>query len=99
MCDLQSLRSACACAQSDQSLCLSLEYSLTVKLLTKHNLEFLSLKGGCTSSSESTHVKMPHCLKSHVLALIACDMAFYAIVSFSIFRCATNDGSSWTSTV
>ena len=33
MCDQQSLRSACAYAQSDQSLCLSLEYPMTVKLL------------------------------------------------------------------
>ena len=48
MCDQQSLRSACAYAQSDQSLCWSLNYSLTVKLLTEHNLEFLSFKGGCT---------------------------------------------------
>ena len=30
-----------AYAQSDQSLCLSLEYSMTVQLLTKHHLEFL----------------------------------------------------------
>ena len=35
-----------------------------VKLLTEHNLEFLSLKGGCRGSSESTHVKMPHYWKS-----------------------------------
>ena len=27
---------------------LSLEYSMSVKLLTEHHLEFLSLKGGCT---------------------------------------------------
>ena len=33
------------------------------KLLTEHHLECLSLKGGCTGSSESTHVKMPHCWK------------------------------------
>ena len=39
-----------------------------VKLLTEHHLEFLSLKGGCTGSSESTFVKMPHCWKSHVTA-------------------------------
>ena len=39
---------------------------MSVKLPTEHNLEFLSLKGGCTGSSESTHVKMPHCWKSHV---------------------------------
>ena len=66
MCDQQILRSACADAQSDQSLCKSLEHSLTVKLLNEHDLEFLRLKGGCTGSSESTLVKMPHCLKSHV---------------------------------
>ena len=29
-----------ACAQSDQSLCLSLEYSMRVKLLTEHHLQF-----------------------------------------------------------
>ena len=68
MCDQQSLRSACAYAQSDQSLCLSLEYSMTVELLTEHCLEFLSLTGGCTGSPESTLVKMPHCWKSHALA-------------------------------
>ena len=54
--------------QPDQSLCLSLEYSMTVKLLIKRHLEFLSLKRGCTGSSESIHVKMPHCWKSHVAA-------------------------------
>ena len=41
---------------------------MSVKLLTEHNLEFLSLKGGCTGSSEATHVKMSNCLKSHALA-------------------------------
>ena len=55
MCNQQSLRSACAYAQSDQSLCLWLEYSMSVKLLTEHHLEFVSLKGGCRGSSESTH--------------------------------------------
>ena len=70
MCEEQSLRSACAYVPSDQSLCLSLEYPMIVKLLTEHHLEFLSLKGGCRGSSESTHVKMPHCWKSHALAYI-----------------------------
>ena len=41
---------------------------MIVKLLTEHHLEFLSLKGGCRGSSESTHVKIPHCWKSHALA-------------------------------
>ena len=68
ICDQQSLRSVCAYAQSDQSLCWSLEYSTSVKLLTGYHLRFLSLKGGCTGLSESTLVKMPHCWKSHVMA-------------------------------
>ena len=46
---------------------------MTVKLLTEYHLEFLSLKGECTGSSEATHVKMPHCWKSHVMALIESD--------------------------
>ena len=58
ICDQQSLRSACTDAQSDQSLCLSLEYSLIVKLLTEHHLGFPSFKGGCRGSPESTLVKM-----------------------------------------
>ena len=48
ICIQQRLRSACAYAQSDQSLCWLLEYSMTVKLLTEQHLEFLSLTGGCT---------------------------------------------------
>ena len=53
-------------------VCWSLEYSMIVKLLTEHHLEFLSLKGGCRGSSESTHVKIPHCWKSHTLAQLLC---------------------------
>ena len=41
---------------------------MIVKLLTEHHLELLSLTGGCRDSSKSTHVKMPHCWKSHALA-------------------------------
>ena len=66
-------------AQSDQSLCYSLEYSMTVKLLTEQHLEFLSLKGGCTDSSESTLVKMPHCWKSHVAAQMSPYLTIYAL--------------------
>ena len=39
---------------------------MTVKLLTEHHVEFLSLKEGCTGSSEYTLVIMPHCWKSRV---------------------------------
>ena len=69
MCYQQSLRSACACAQSDQSLCSSFEYSMSVKLLSEHHWEFLSFKGVCTCSSEYTLVKMSHCWKSHATVL------------------------------
>ena len=43
---------------------------MSVKLLTEHHLECLSLKGGCRGSFESTHVKMPHCWKYHALAYL-----------------------------
>ena len=43
---------------------------MSVKLLTEHHSEFLSLIGGCRGSSESTHVKMAHCWKSHALGHI-----------------------------
>ena len=41
---------------------------MRVKLLAGHNLEFLSLKGGCRGSSVSILVKTPHCWKLHVAA-------------------------------
>ena len=41
-----------------------------IKLLTEQHLEFLTLKGGCTCSSESTLEKMPQCWQSHVTAHI-----------------------------
>ena len=93
MCDKQNLRSACAYAQSDQSLCLSLEYSLSVKLLTEHHLEFLSLKGGCAGSYKSTLVIMPHCWNSHVTAHIVVDSLFFVapivfLLFCSLFCCA-----------
>ena len=34
---------------------------MIVKLLTEHYLEFLSFKGGCRGSSESTLAKMSNC--------------------------------------
>ena len=43
---------------------------MIVKLLTEHHLKFVSLKGGCRGSSESTIVKMSNCWKSHALAHI-----------------------------
>ena len=50
---------------------------MSVKLLTEHNLEFLSLKEGYTGSTESTHIKMSHCRKSHALANFTLFLPFY----------------------
>ena len=74
---------------------------MLVKLLTEHHLELLSLKGGCKGSSESTHVKMPHCWKSHALARLylsivhACWMYNCQTVglSLSYFSYLSTDGS------
>ena len=49
---------------------------MNIKLLNEHNLELLSLKEGFTDWSESIHVKMPHCWKSHVAAQIV-----YAVIN------------------
>ena len=51
---------------------------MNFKLLTEHHLEFLSLKVGCTSSSESTLVKVPYgCRKSHAAAQILTEIKEY----------------------
>ena len=64
MCDQQSLRSACAYAQSDQSLCKSVEYYMSVKLLTEHHLEFLSFR-------EAAHARLIlHLPKCHFVGNI-----------------------------
>ena len=47
--------------QFGQSLCLLLEFSMTVGLLSDRHLEFLSLRGGCAGSSGSAFVRVPHC--------------------------------------
>ena len=46
---------------------------MIVKLLTEHHLEFLSLKGDCRGSFESTHVKMSNCwrLNFSILSMFA----------------------------
>ena len=56
---------------------MSLEYLMTVKLLPEQHLVFLSLKGVDTGSSESTHVKMPHCWEAHVVAHLFADYINY----------------------
>ena len=69
MCDQQSLRPACAYAQSDQSLCLSFEYSMSVKLLTKQHLEFVSLKRAAQAGL-SVHLSKCHIVGKHMSRLI-----------------------------
>ena len=44
---------------------------MAVNLLTEQHVEFLGLTGGCTGSSESTLVKLPHCWKSHANAQLS----------------------------
>ena len=58
---------------------------MIVKLLNEHHLEYLSLKGDCTGSSESTLDKMPHCWKSHVVAQLLIYSAGQESVSLSFF--------------
>ena len=58
---------------------------MIVKLLTERHLEFLSLKGGCRGSSESTLVKMSNCWKSHALAHIIRAVRFWSLDILSRF--------------
>ena len=62
---------------------------MSVKPLTEHHLEFLSLKEGCTGLSESTLVKIPHCWKSDVLAHIL------FISLFITFFYSSTDSEIW----
>ena len=53
---------------------------MTVKLLTQHHLEFLSLTRNFTCSYESTPVEIPHSWKSHGTAHlgdVSSDIVFY----------------------
>ena len=52
---------------------------MLAKLQTEHHWEFLSFKGACTGSSESSLVKMPHCWKSHALAQMVKLVEYYHI--------------------
>ena len=61
---------------------------MIVKLLAEHHLEFLSLKGGCRGSSESTHVKMSHCWKSHALAHYC---SWLTVISVRCKNCSYNN--------
>ena len=69
---------------------------MSVKLLTEHNLRFRSLKRGCTDSFESTLVKVPHCWKSHVSALLAnciCSIfGMFLLTGSTVLGLRTSDG-------
>ena len=80
---------------------------MSVKLLTEHRLEFVSLKGGCTGSSESTLVKMPHCVAAQFMIYWLRAAGWYIHISkkrkksdkyhkssFSCMQCAVSCSSS-----
>ena len=58
---------------------------MSVKLLTEHHLEFLSLKGGYTGLSESTLVKIFDCWKSHVMAQLYLVLIYCHYSGVSLF--------------
>ena len=68
MCDQQRLRPDCVYAQSGQSLCLSVEYCMFVKLLTERHFDFLSLKG--VQARPSLHLSKYHIVGNHMSRLI-----------------------------
>ena len=67
---------------------------MSVKLLTEHHLEFLSLKGwgggGCMGSSESTLVKKPHCWKSNVAARLSVVLPHGSVGWSAVCDCGTS---------
>ena len=58
---------------------------MIVKLLNERHLEFLSLKGGCTGSSESALVKMSNCWESHAVAHILYKINSHTILVYYDF--------------
>ena len=76
MCDQQRLRTACAYTQSDQSLCKSLEYSMSIKLLTEHHLEFLTLQEA-TQARLNLHLSKCHIVGNHMSRLISIFPRFF----------------------
>ena len=56
---------------------------MSVKLMTEHHLEFLSLTGGCRDSSESTLVKMSDCWKSHAEAQLVVEIQIHITKTFN----------------
>ena len=63
---------------------------MTVKLLTEHYLGFISFKGGCRGSSESTLDKMSNCRKSHAAAQFFCSFTALAMFTFRDWNMLSN---------
>ena len=70
MCDQQRLRPACANAQSDQSLCKLLDYSMSVKLLVNNIWSFHALKESAKARL-SLQLSTCHTVGNHVSRLIS----------------------------
>ena len=64
---------------------------MIVKLLTEHHLVFLSLKGGCTGSSESTHVKC------HIVGNLM-HWLIFSVIFYLLQRSRHSSGTSTGST-
>ena len=61
---------------------------MIVKLLTEHHLEFLSLKGGCRGSPESTHVLEISCHGSFPFSISPMPgISSYTSYIFYLFNC------------
>ena len=77
-------------------------HTMIVKLLTKHHLEFLSLKEGCRGSSASTLVKMSNCWKSHAAAHTLKDFKNAKIEIHNIYQLLMSQSEtncSWSPTI
>ena len=76
---------------------LRINYYILVKLLTEHNLESLSLNGGCTDLSVSTLVKVPHIWKSHVTFILFVPVCEACTDAIYIEECVSSIGVSQSS--
>ena len=78
MCDQQGLRSACAYPQSSQSLCLSIECSVSVGLMTGRRLGFLCLGGwGAVRVCLGLRMSGGHIVGNHMPLLIYYPILLY----------------------
>ena len=66
---------------------------MNVELLTENHLKFLSLRGGCRGSSESTLVKMSNCWKSHAAAYL--EILSHDLTTFQSFFNICNIAEEW----